>query len=85
MDGRRTDGVTTTGLQGDAPWDGVHGVLDREPSNQSGGGSGELAAEPAASLTVRVEDLDLPVVVTAESAELRCSPREHLETFSIRG
>lgn len=36
-------------------------------------------------LTVRLEDLDLPVKLTGESAELRYSPREYLETFSIRG
>ena len=41
--------------------------------------------ELTASLTVRVEDLDLPVVLTADSAELRYTPREYLETFSIRG
>jgi hypothetical protein len=46
---------------------------------------GELGPELAASLTVRLEDLDLPVVLTADSAELRYSPREYLETFSIRG
>jgi len=34
---------------------------------------------------VWVEDLDLPVVITGESAELRYSPREYVETFSIRG
>jgi hypothetical protein len=44
----------------------------------------ELVPELAESLTVRVEDLDLPVVLTADSAELRYSPREYLETFSIR-
>jgi len=31
------------------------------------------------------EDLDLRVVLTAESAEPRCSPRENRETFSMRG
>jgi hypothetical protein len=45
----------------------------------------ELAAELAAGLTARVEELDLPVALTADSAELRYSPREYLETFSIRG
>jgi hypothetical protein len=44
----------------------------------------KLAAELTERLTVRVEDLDLPVVLTADSAELRYSPREYLETFSIR-
>ncbi|HYW23178.1 MAG TPA: hypothetical protein VE953_03385 [Terriglobales bacterium] len=44
----------------------------------------DLAADLAESLTVRLEDLDLPVVLTAEAAELRYSPREYLETFSIR-
>jgi hypothetical protein len=36
-------------------------------------------------LTVRLDDLDLPVVLTGDSAELRYSPREYLETFPIRG
>jgi hypothetical protein len=36
-------------------------------------------------LTVRIEDLDLPVVLNSDTAELRYSPREYLETFSIRG
>jgi hypothetical protein len=36
-------------------------------------------------LTVRIEDLDLPVVLNGDAAELRYSPREYLETFSIRG
>jgi hypothetical protein len=41
--------------------------------------------ELTASLTVRVEDLDLPAVLTADSAELRYTPREYLETFPVRG
>ena len=47
--------------------------------------AGDLTDELAESLTARVEDLDLPVVVTADSARLRYSPREWLETFPIRG
>ena len=45
---------------------------------------GELEVELVQTLTVLVDDLDLPVVLTAESAELRYSPREYLDTFSIR-
>jgi hypothetical protein len=41
--------------------------------------------EFADGLTVRLDDLDLPVVLTADSAELRYSPREYLDTFSIPG
>lgn len=49
------------------------------------GAGGELAAELAEGLTVWLDDLDLPVVLTAESAELRYTAREYLETFPIRG
>jgi hypothetical protein len=45
---------------------------------------GEPTAELVQTLTVLVDDLDLPVVLTAESAELRYSPREYLDTFSVR-
>jgi hypothetical protein len=41
--------------------------------------------EFADGLTVRLDDLDLPVVLTADSAALRYSPREYLDTFSIPG
>jgi hypothetical protein len=44
----------------------------------------DLTAVLAEGLTVRVEDLDLPVVLSGGSAELRYSPREYLETFSVR-
>jgi hypothetical protein len=40
--------------------------------------------ELTAGLTVRVEELDLPVVLTADAAELLYTPREYLETFPIR-
>jgi hypothetical protein len=45
----------------------------------------DAAGDLADGLTVRLDDLDLPVMLTADSAELRYSPREFLETFSIPG
>ncbi|TMC01689.1 MAG: hypothetical protein E6J41_32395 [Chloroflexi bacterium] len=56
-----------------------------EVARDLAGTDGDLAAELAEGLTVWIEDLDLPVVLTGESAELRYSPREYVETFSIRG
>jgi hypothetical protein len=46
--------------------------------------AGPLASELEESLTVRVEGLDIPVRLRP-APELRYSPREFLETFSIRG
>ncbi len=44
-----------------------------------------LGEELERSLAVRFEGLDLPVQVGPEGGELRYSPREYLNTFSIRG
>jgi hypothetical protein len=46
-------------------------------------GAGPLAGELEESLTVRVEGLDIPVRLRP-APELRYSPREFLETFSVR-
>jgi len=47
---------------------------------------GELAAELADGVTARVDGLDIPARLGPEGAsELRYSPLEFLETFSIRG
>ncbi|HSR22847.1 MAG TPA: hypothetical protein VLW53_04805, partial [Candidatus Eisenbacteria bacterium] len=45
---------------------------------------GELEAELAESLAVRVDDLDIPARVGLDEASLRYSPREYLDTFSIQ-
>jgi hypothetical protein len=46
---------------------------------------GRLGDELERSLAVRFEGLDIPVRVGPEGGQLRYSPREYLETFSIRG
>ncbi|HXM56055.1 MAG TPA: hypothetical protein VOB72_11750 [Candidatus Dormibacteraeota bacterium] len=46
---------------------------------------GDLGAELAAGVTARVDGLDIPVRLADGAAELRYSPLEYLETFSIRG
>jgi hypothetical protein len=76
------------GASGPALPEAVGVVKDAGPAEVAGdlaATGGELATELADNLTVRVEDLDLPVALTAGSAELRYSPREYLATFSIRG
>jgi hypothetical protein len=45
---------------------------------------GDLAEELGQSLAVRVEGLDIPARLDAGPPELRYSPKEYLETFSIR-
>jgi hypothetical protein len=60
-------------------------ALPAEAAGDLAAVAGDLVADLGESLTVRFEDLDLPVVLSAEAAELRYSPREYLETFSIRG
>jgi hypothetical protein len=67
------------------------GVLPEAVSVAKDASPGEVAGdlawadgEPAGELTVRLDDLDLPVVLTSDSAQLRYSPREYLDTFSIR-
>lgn len=76
-----------TGPDGTALPESVTVARDARPAEVAGdlaGAAGELTADLAEGLTVRVDDLDLPVVLTGESAELRYSPREYLETFPVR-
>jgi hypothetical protein len=45
--------------------------------------NGRLAEELEESLTVQVDDLDIPVRVGPTRVELRYSPREYLQTFPV--
>jgi hypothetical protein len=45
---------------------------------------GDLRAELAENLEVRVDDLEIPAWVGHEEAGLRYSPREYLETFPVQ-
>ena len=71
------------GPDGPALPEAVSIVKDASPGEIASDLAG-AGVEVTESLTVRLDDLDLPVLLTAEAAELRYSPREYLETFSIR-
>jgi hypothetical protein len=63
----------------------VRDATPAEVASELAGAGDEVRAELLETLSVRVEGLDIPVRVGPDAAELRLSPREYLDTFSIRG
>jgi hypothetical protein len=77
-----------TGLDGSALPEVVSAVKEATPEEVArdlAEAGGDLRGELFESLAVRVDDLDIPARVGSGEPALRYSPREYLETFSIRG
>lgn len=74
------DGVTLPETVG-----AVRDATPAEVARELADARDEVRAELFETLSVRVEGLDIPVRIEPGAAELRYSPREYLDTFSIRG